>query len=91
MLRVQKCNRRKIAFANKTGTMPDVIGKQYIEQPRMSLHFVGISASSNKIQHVCSSDVQPESHLACSNTFGFPIDLDCQRAHIPGWIHLKMG
>ena len=24
---------------------------------RMSLHFVGTSASSNKIQHVCSSDV----------------------------------
>ena len=34
MLRVQKCIRRKIAFANKTGTMPDVIGEQYIEQPR---------------------------------------------------------
>ena len=34
MLRVQKCIRRKIAFANKTGRVPDVIGEQYIEQPR---------------------------------------------------------
>lgn len=34
MLRVQKCIRRKVAFANKTGRMPDVVGQQYIEQPR---------------------------------------------------------
>ena len=34
MIRVQKCIRRKIAFANKIGKMPNVIGEQYIEQPR---------------------------------------------------------
>ena len=32
--RVQKCMRRKIAHANKTGTNPDVIAQQYIEFPR---------------------------------------------------------
>ena len=34
MKRIQKCMRRKIAYANKMGTKPDVIGEQYIEFPR---------------------------------------------------------
>ena len=35
--RVQKCIRKKIAYANKTCTKPDVVGQQYIEFPR-ALH-----------------------------------------------------
>ena len=34
MKRIQKCMRRKIAYANKMGTKPDVVGEQYIEFPR---------------------------------------------------------
>lgn len=34
MKQIQKCMRRKIAYANKTGTCVDVIGEQYIELPR---------------------------------------------------------
>ena len=31
---VQKCMRKKIAYANQRGTLPDVISEQYIELPR---------------------------------------------------------
>ena len=34
MKQVQKCMRRKIAYAKKTGASLDVIGEQYIELPR---------------------------------------------------------
>ena len=43
MIRVQKCIRQKIAYANKMGTVPHLIGEQYIEQPRA----------------ICTEDSQP--------------------------------
>jgi hypothetical protein len=77
MLRVQKCIRRKIAYANKTGRMPNVIGEQYIEQPRAictenSLPVKGQKSTvtkfyesrykeSNLITHTLSSEWVPDS------------------------------
>ena len=77
MLRVQKCMRRKIASANKTGRMPDVIGEQYIEQLRAicnehSLPVKGQKSTitkfyesrykeSNLITHTLSSEWVPDS------------------------------
>lgn len=34
MKQIQKCMRRKIAYANKTGTCVDVMGELYIKLPR---------------------------------------------------------
>ena len=46
--RVQKCMRRKIAHANKTGTNPDVIGQQYIEFPRALCTTDGLPVKGQK-------------------------------------------
>ncbi len=51
--RVQKCMRRKIAFANKTGTSADVIGEQYIENPRAMCDSNGQLIQGHK--HVATS------------------------------------
>ena len=46
--RIQKCMRRKIAYANKTGTNPDVIGQQYIEFPRALCTTDGLPVKGQK-------------------------------------------
>ena len=48
MKRVQKCMRRKIAHANKTGTIPNVIGEQYIEYPRALCDIDGLPVKGQK-------------------------------------------
>ena len=46
--RMQKCMRRKIAYANKTGANPDVIGLQYIEFPRALCTIDGFPVKGQK-------------------------------------------
>ena len=48
MKRIQKCMRRKIAYANKMGTKPDVIGEQYIEFPRALCDVNGLPIKGQK-------------------------------------------
>ena len=48
MKQVQKCMRRKIAFANKTGTTHDVIGQQYIEFPQALCETNGLPVKRQK-------------------------------------------
>lgn len=73
MLRVQKCMRRKIAFANKTGRMPDVIGEQYIGQyvtntmpmkgqkSTITKFYESRYKESNLITHTLNSEWVPDS------------------------------
>lgn len=45
---VQKCMRRKIAFAIQTGGIPDVMGEQYIALPRALCDIDGMPVSGQK-------------------------------------------
>ncbi len=46
--KVQKCMRRKIAYANKIGKNPDIIGQQYIEYPRAICTTDGLPVKGQK-------------------------------------------
>ena len=46
--RVQKCMRKKIAHANKSGSNPDVVGQQYIEYPRALCTIDGLPVKGQK-------------------------------------------
>lgn len=48
MKRVQNCMRRKIAYANKMGLKPEIIGEQYIELPRALCDVNGSSIKDKK-------------------------------------------
>ena len=45
---MQKCIRRKIAYANAKGTIPDVVGEQYIEFPHAICDVNGIPNKGQK-------------------------------------------
>lgn len=45
---MQKCMRCKIAYANKMGTKPDVVGEQYIEFPRALCDVNGLPIKCQK-------------------------------------------
>ena len=48
MKRIQKCMRRKIAYANRKGTKADVIGEQYIKFPRALCDVNGLLIKGQK-------------------------------------------